>query len=58
MPLAFCPEVIFGAFFELPRVFVPRNGCVVKGQLTLEGGGVTFADFDVSDAFSKLNLVG
>lgn len=57
MPSAFSPEVIFWAFFKLPRVFVPRDGSVVEGQLALEGGRVAFVDLDASDAFSELNLI-
>lgn len=58
MASAVSPEVIFWAFFKLPRVFVPRDRGAVEGQLALEGGGVAFADLNASDAFSELNLIG
>lgn len=58
MPATLCPEAVFGVFCKLPRVSVPSDGGVVKGQLTFEGGGMAFVDLDVLDAFCKLNLVG
>lgn len=57
MASALSPEVIFWAFFKLPRIFVPCDGGVIEGQLALEGCSVAFADLNASDALSKLNLV-
>lgn len=48
-------EVIFGALFEFSRIFEPRYGRIVKGQLALEGGRVAFSDLGASDAFCELN---
>lgn len=58
MSSALASEVIFRAFFQFPRVFVPRNDSVVEGHLALEGGRLPLIDFNVVDTFGEMNLFG
>lgn len=58
MSPALASEVVLSAFFQFPRIFVPRNDCVVEGHLALEGGRLALVDFHVVDALGEMNLFG
>lgn len=56
MSSALTCEVVLRALFQFPSVFVPWNDCVVKGDLTLEGGRLALVDFNILDTFGEMNL--
>lgn len=58
MAAAVIPKVVFLALGQFCWSFVPCYDGVVKGHLTLKGGGLVLTHHNVLDALRKLNWLG